>query len=77
MASVASRGLAPAPAGATAPQIADVAALPVRNTVLVVVRIMLASLLQILDTTIANVAIPHMQATLGATPDEISWVLTS
>ena len=56
---------------------ADVAALPVRNTVFVVVGIMLASLLQILDTTIANVAIPHMQAALGATPDEISWVLTS
>ena len=48
-----------------------------RNTLFVVFGIMTASLLQILDTTIANVAIPHMQATLGATPDEISWVLTS
>lgn len=57
--------------------VADVAALPVRNTLLVVVGVMTASLLQILDTTIANVAIPHMQAALGATPDEISWVLTS
>ena len=56
---------------------ADVAALPTRNTIFVVVGIMMASLLQILDTTIANVAIPHMQAALGATPDEISWVLTS
>ena len=55
----------------------DVAALPVRNTLLVVIGVMTASLLQILDTTIANVAIPHMQAALGATPDEISWVLTS
>ena len=55
----------------------DVAALPTRNTLYVVIGIMLASLLQILDTTIANVAIPHMQASLGATPDEISWVLTS
>ena len=55
----------------------DVAALPTRNPTFVVVGIMLASLLQILDTTIANVAIPHMQAALGATPDEISWVLTS
>ena len=36
-----------------------------------------ASLLQVLDTTIANVAIPHMQAALGATPDTIAWVLTS
>ena len=59
------------------PPEADVAALPVRNTLLVVVGVMTATLLQILDTTIANVALPHMQAALGATPDEISWVLTS
>lgn len=39
--------------------------------------IMAAALLQILDTTIANVALPHMQASLGATSDSISWVLTS
>lgn len=55
----------------------DVASLPVSNPLLVAIGVMLASLLQILDTTIANVAIPHMQSTLGATPDEISWVLTS
>ncbi|WP_230206770.1 DHA2 family efflux MFS transporter permease subunit [Novosphingobium sp. Gsoil 351] len=65
------------PVAVSPPQLADVAALPVRNTMFVVVGIMTASLLQILDTTIANVAIPHMQAALGATPDEISWVLTS
>jgi MFS transporter, DHA2 family, multidrug resistance protein len=55
----------------------DRALLPVANPVLVVIGIMTASLLQILDSTIANVAIPHMQATLGATPEEINWVLTS
>ncbi|HKX78955.1 MAG TPA: MDR family MFS transporter [Novosphingobium sp.] len=42
-----------------------------------IIGVMLASLLQILDTTIANVAIPHMQAALGATNDTITWVLTS
>jgi DHA2 family multidrug resistance protein len=57
--------------------IADVAALPVANPLLVVFGIMMASLLQILDTTIANVAIPRMQEALGATSDEVSWVLTS
>jgi DHA2 family multidrug resistance protein len=57
--------------------VADVALLPVENPVLLAVGIMTASLLQILDTTIANVAIPHMQSSLGATSDEISWVLTS
>lgn len=55
----------------------DVALLPVQNNILLVVGIMTASLLQILDSTIANVAIPHMQSTLGATPDSITWVLTS
>ncbi|NBW76960.1 MAG: DHA2 family efflux MFS transporter permease subunit [Sphingomonadaceae bacterium] len=55
----------------------DMAMLPVDNPLLLTVGIMLASLLQILDSTIANVAIPHMQSSLGATPDTISWALTS
>ncbi len=33
--------------------------------------------MQALDTTIANVALPHMQGAMGATQDQISWVLTS
>lgn len=33
--------------------------------------------MQILDSTIANVALPHMQGTLSATQDQIAWVLTS
>lgn len=55
----------------------DVAHLPVGNHALLVVGIMAASLLQVLDTTIANVAIPHMQSSLGATADTVTWVLTS
>jgi DHA2 family multidrug resistance protein len=55
----------------------DVAMLPVDNPGILAFGVMLASLLQILDSTIANVAIPHMRSSLGATPDEISWVLTS
>jgi MFS transporter, DHA2 family, multidrug resistance protein len=39
--------------------------------------VMLAAIIQVLDTTIANVALPHMQGTLSATQDQISWVLTS
>jgi DHA2 family multidrug resistance protein len=65
-----SRRAAPAP-------IADVAQLPVENHLLLIVGVMAATLLQVLDVTIANVAIPHMRSTLGATPDTISWVLTS
>ncbi|QKG71801.1 DHA2 family efflux MFS transporter permease subunit [Erythrobacter mangrovi] len=55
----------------------DEALLPVENPGLLVVGIMGASLLQILDTTIANVAIPHMRTSLGATTETITWVLTS
>lgn len=57
--------------------IEDVALLPSENHLLLIVGVMSATLLQVLDITIANVAIPHMQSTLGATPDTISWVLTS
>ncbi|MBI1363727.1 MAG: DHA2 family efflux MFS transporter permease subunit [Proteobacteria bacterium] len=39
--------------------------------------IMLATIMQVLDTTIANVALPHMQGSLSATQDQITWVLTS
>src|SRR5438128_2330618 len=38
---------------------------------------MSATLIQVLDTTIVNVALPHMAGELGATTDQISWVLTS
>lgn len=39
--------------------------------------VMSATIMQVLDTTIVNVALPHMQGQLGATPDQVSWVLTS
>jgi DHA2 family multidrug resistance protein len=39
--------------------------------------VMLATLMQSLDTTIANVALPHMQGSLAASQDQIDWVLTS
>ena len=38
---------------------------------------MLATIMQVLDTTIANVALPSMQGSLGAAQDQITWVLTS
>jgi DHA2 family multidrug resistance protein len=38
---------------------------------------MLATVMQVLDMTIANVALPSMQGSLGATRDQITWVLTS
>ena len=65
------------PSRAAPAPLEDVAHLQVRNMPILVIGIMAATLLQVLDITIANVAIPHMQSTLGATPDTISWVLTS
>src|SRR5215472_11227666 len=49
----------------------------IRNRPFIVISIMLATIMQALDTTIANVALPHMQGSLSATQDQISWVLTS
>ena len=39
--------------------------------------VMIATMMQALDTTIANVALPHMQGSVSATQDQIAWVLTS
>jgi DHA2 family multidrug resistance protein len=43
----------------------------------ITVSVMLVSVLQILDTSVANVALPHIQGALSAGVDEASWVLTS
>ncbi|BCH26580.1 EmrB/QacA family drug resistance transporter [Mesorhizobium sp. L-8-10] len=44
---------------------------------LITISIMLATVMQVLDTTIANVALPSMVGDLGASQDTINWVLTS
>jgi DHA2 family multidrug resistance protein len=44
---------------------------------MVTICAMTATIMQALDTTIANVALPYMQGTLGASQDQINWVLTS
>ncbi|WP_170153325.1 DHA2 family efflux MFS transporter permease subunit [Roseiarcus fermentans] len=49
---------------------------PLRRTALTVC-VMLAVVMQALDTTIANVALPYMQGSLSTTQDQINWVLTS
>ena len=45
--------------------------------VAVTVCVILATLMQALDTTIANVALPYMQGSVSASQDQIAWVLTS
>src|SRR5271170_3954173 len=47
------------------------------NRPAVTVCVMLATIMQALDTTIANVALPYMQGSLSASQDQINWVLTS
>ena len=53
------------------------AQLEVRHKGLVTVAIMAAMVMMVLDTTITNVALPNMKASLGASDETISWVLTS
>src|ERR1700709_1235868 len=47
------------------------------NRAAITVCVILATLMQALDTTIANVALPYMQGSVSASQDEIAWVLTS
>src|ERR1700716_1587677 len=47
------------------------------NRRMITISIMLATIIQALDGTIANVALPHMQGTLSASQDQIAWVLTA
>jgi DHA2 family multidrug resistance protein len=49
----------------------------VKHKGLLTMALMLGTIMQVLDTTIANVALPHMAASLGAAQNEIVWVLTS
>jgi DHA2 family multidrug resistance protein len=44
---------------------------------LITLSVMSATVMQALDTTIVNVALPHMQGDLSATPKQITWILTS
>lgn len=50
---------------------------PLENRPLLVVAVMLATLMQVIDNTIANVALPNMQGSLSASQEQIAWVLTS
>jgi len=52
-------------------------AVEVRSPGWLTAAIMLATVIQVLDTTIANVALPQMTAGLSASQEEITWVLTS
>jgi MFS transporter, DHA2 family, multidrug resistance protein len=65
------------PAVAAVPPVDDLPLLPSRHTGWLMAAVMGMSVCQFLDMTIANVALPHMRASLGASLESISWVLTS
>ncbi len=63
---------------ATATLTMDVAAWrPRHNPWLIALTVTLATFMEVLDTSIANVALPHIAGSLGASADESTWVLTS
>jgi MFS transporter, DHA2 family, multidrug resistance protein len=51
--------------------------LVVKHRGLIVFAVMMAAVIEILDMTIMNVALPHMMGSLGATSDQITWVLSA
>src|ERR1700741_3311892 len=50
---------------------------PIANRGLITACVILAVIMQALDTTIANVALPYIQGSVSASADQINWVLTS
>ena len=50
---------------------------PTINPWLIAIVVAMAAFMEVLDTSIANVALPHMAGNLGASNDESTWVLTS
>jgi len=72
-------GVLPFPGRRPLPAAARSAVLPeqlYRNKYLIAIAVTLASVLELVDTSIVNVAIPDMMGNLGATLDEIAWVST-
>jgi DHA2 family multidrug resistance protein len=68
-----------APMAAPPTPAAPMAAPPITGirNLLITLSVMLASVMQALDNTIANVALPHIQGSIAATQDQMAWVLTS
>lgn len=48
-----------------------------KNKGLVIITVMMVAILEVLDSTIVNVSLPHMMGSLGANSEQITWVLTS
>ena len=59
------------------PSSAEAAAVPASNPWVVAISVMLATFMEVLDTSIASVALPYIAGTLAASNSEATWVLTS
>src|SRR3954454_23955851 len=57
--------------------VADTGTPKVANRGAITACVILAVIMQALDTTIANIALPYIQGTVSASQDQINWVLTS
>jgi DHA2 family multidrug resistance protein len=58
------------------PATEDVDVLPLAMRIIVTAAVMMATIMEVLDTTIVNVALPDMMGNLGATLQQIGWVST-
>jgi DHA2 family multidrug resistance protein len=64
-------------AAAPNPVVESLRELSASRRAIISVFVMTATVMQVLDTTVANVSLPYMQGTLSTTQDQINWVLTS
>jgi DHA2 family multidrug resistance protein len=70
-------GSSAAGSGTAAPPLAPETWTPAVNPWVIAVVVAMAAFMEVLDTSIANVALPYMAGSLGASTDESTWVLTS
>src|SRR5947199_10182194 len=52
-------------------------AIPAVNPWIIAISVMLGTFMEVLDTTVVNVSLPHIAGNLSASTDEATWVLTS
>src|SRR5262245_8630150 len=50
---------------------------PLINPWIIVISVMFSTFMEVLDTTVVNVSLPHIAGNLSATPEEATWALTS
>jgi hypothetical protein len=65
------------PPAAAAPQQAQAHAAEAARKWIIAASVILCTILEVLDSSIVNVALPHMQGSFSATVDEVAWVVTT